>query len=280
MNEIQNKKLSFVNLFFLYQKNNRIRFSIYSIIKILILIIPINIFAQGEIEEEHKILFRNESTYGIILNSNGWGFGYKYAKRIDAFSKQIYEIHFHNIKHPKEVVITNIYQKRFVFGKENVFYNINIGIGKHKKLYSKLDKGGIEIRFLYSGGISLGITKPIYYIIPDSVDYFRYTKFNSSIHTSWDIISKASYFKGFKEIKFIPGIYVKSGFAFEFSKEDIKVNSLEAGVKLTVFPKEIPILANIKNDFIFFSLFVSYRFGKVINVRVKDKSLKKINKKE
>ena len=63
----------------------------------------------------------------------------------------------------------------------------------------------------------------------------------------------------------MPGIYAKSGFNFEYSKEDKVIHAIEIGATLSAYLKEIPIMASSDNQFIFFSLFVSYRFGIVVN---------------
>ena len=63
----------------------------------------------------------------------------------------------------------------------------------------------------------------------------------------------------------MPGIYAKSGFNFEYSKEDKVIHAIEVGTTLSAYLKEIPIMATSDNKSIFFSLFVSYRFGIVVN---------------
>ena len=238
-------------------------------------------FTQGDIDDEQKIFQRNEKSYSFLLNSNGWGINYRYGKMIDAFNKKIYNIDIVGIRHPKEIKTTNPYfpnLKRFVFGKENNFYSLRLGLGKQKKLYKKLDKGGIEIRYFYSAGPTIGILKPIYYeILYNYSGYYQIKteKFNTSIHSIFDIYERASFFKGFDEISVIPGIYSKVGASFEFSKKDEKVNAIEIGAVFEVFPKKIEIMATKDNDFYFASLFVSYRFGKIINARLKKKNKKR-----
>ena len=40
------------------------------------------IWAQGQVDTSgSRVFYRNEATGGIILSSNGFGFGYRYAKR-------------------------------------------------------------------------------------------------------------------------------------------------------------------------------------------------------
>ena len=65
--------------------------------------------------------------------------------------------------------------------------------------------------------------------------------------------------------KSLPGIYAKGGFNFEYSKEDKVIHAVEIGAQINAFPKKIPIMASNDNKMIFFSLFVSYRFGVIID---------------
>lgn len=233
----------------------------------------LSLLAQGELREQPRIFYRNEKSIGILLNSNGYGISGRYSKRIDARKKTNYELDLLFIKHPKEVKSPfNHYNnnKSFVYGKLNSFFDIRAGYGRQKELFRKVDRGGISIRRFYSLGPSLGIIKPVYYevIQSNSADpntkYLEQMKFDPSINQGF-IWSRASFFKGIDEISVVPGAFGKAGICFEYSRHDITLHALEAGIVLDIFPKEIPIMATEKNNFIFFSFFVSYRFGKVID---------------
>lgn len=240
-------------------------------------------YAQGEIDDQQKIFYRNERTFAALLNSTGLGGNFRYAKRITAFKKTLYEIDFVNIKHPKEEKIstsaTTLAGRSFVYGKLIHFYNLRAGLGLQKELFQKFDRGGISIRYFYNFGPTLGIKKPIYYniyvIAADGriVDE-KTEKFDITQHIDPRIMSKASYFNGIDEITFTPGIYVKAGFTFEFGKYDEIIHALEAGMILDAFIQEIHIMAIENNKQVFFSLFVSYRFGKIIDSRFKGRKTK------
>jgi hypothetical protein len=89
--------------------------------------------------------------------------------------------------------------------------------------------------------------------------------FTVSITQPLDIYSKAPFTKGLSETKILPGLFAKVGFNFEYSKEDKIIHAVEIGGQINVFPKKIPIMASSDNKAIFFSLFVSYRFGMIID---------------
>lgn len=231
----------------------------------------ISLNAQGELNEQQRVFFRNERSFAILLNTDGFGLSYRGAKRIDYLNKRLLEIETGTLKHPKEYRLSTGYNQggTFVFGKLNSTFYLRGGIGYQHELYKKADLGGIAIRYFYSAGPVLAIYKPIYYkvLYPVSSNeaVTKEEKFSASIAIPQDIYSKASFIKGLDETKVLPGLYVKGGFNFEYSKEDKIIHAIELGAQINAFPKKIPIMASTDNKSIFFSLFVSYRFGMIID---------------
>jgi hypothetical protein len=232
-------------------------------------------------EDIPKIFYRNEKSIGLQLNTNGWSVGYRYGSRVNYFKKQNYEIEFSNLKHPKEIKSSSAYfsSSSFVFGKLNYVFDLRIGYGKQNEMFSKRDPGSIAIRYFYSFGPSLAIQKPIYYEILYPVDdayVVSEEQFNADIHTSLDIKGKASFFKGFDEIKLIPGAFIKAGVNFEFSQRETIIHALESGIMLQAYLNDLEIMAVDDNQQFYFILFVSYRFGKIVNAQeISDDYLKK-----
>ena len=228
--------------------------------------------AQGDLAENPRIFYRNERSIGVLINSNGWGVSGRYAKRLNARNKNIWEIDFANIKHPKEIKISNSYynNRSFVFGKTNIFVNFRGGWGKQKEMFRKVDRGGISIRRYFSFGPTIGILKPIYYEVYKTGEgnqyYIEEEKFDPSIHQGY-IYGRASFFKGFDEVSVMPGVYGRFGMSFEYSTSDISIHAIETAVSLDLFPKEMEIMATERNNFYFLTLSVSYRFGKVVDAR-------------
>ena len=82
--------------------------------------IPVN--GQGELDEQQKIFFRNERSFGILLSSDGYGISFREAKRINYLNKRYFEIEAGTIKHPKEYRESNPYYQTpgtFVYGNMN-----------------------------------------------------------------------------------------------------------------------------------------------------------------
>lgn len=235
-------------------------------------------YSQGEIDKQTKVFFRNERSWSGSLNSNGWGINFRYAKRLTAFSSIFFDGDLAGIRHPKEIKSQSPYKggwgRSYVFGKTNEAFAIRGGTGYQKELFSKFDQGGISIRFFSGGGLSLALLKPVY--------YQKVTGFNPStmeliwerslfdpdyMQSIYDIYDRESFFSGMKESKVIPGFYARAGLCFEYSSEDRQIHALEGGVQIEGFLKKLPILAIEDNQQLLLTLFVAYRFGKVVDAR-------------
>ena len=250
---------------------------------LILFIIPIILRSQGEIDTEQKIFYRNEKTMALLLSTNGFGFDFSYAKRLDGYKKILYQIDIVEIKHPKEVKFSyasSLFQTSsgFVYGKLNKFFDLRIGTGLQKEIYRKIDRGGVSIRKNFTLGADIGFEKPQYYVMVDyisGITEVRTTrKFDVSNHSSNNIERNASFFMGFREIRVTPGAFAKYSFTFEFGKYDEVINAIEGGIVVDAFPRPIKLMAFNNHDFIFVSLYLSYRFGKVIDSRFKTRKNK------
>ncbi|MCX6326675.1 MAG: hypothetical protein NT144_08535 [Bacteroidia bacterium] len=241
------------------------------IIAVLFAFSTVSLYAQGELDEQQKVFFRNEISFAILLNTDGIGVSYRGAKRIDYLNKRLIEIEAGTLKHPKEYKLSNPYSQSgsFVFGKLNSTFYLRGGIGHQHELFKKADLGGIAIRYFYSAGPVIALYKPYFYkvLYPISANEFeiKEERFDVSIALPQDIYGRASFTKGLDEIKVLPGLFAKGGFNFEYSKEDKIIHAIEIGAQINAFPKKVPIMAGSDNKTIFFSLFISYRFGMIID---------------
>jgi len=235
-------------------------------------LVMLNLFSQGELDTQDKIFYRNERTYAGLLHTSGWGFSFRYAQRIDAFNKRIYQLDFVTQRHPREYNLASQYfpsSGRFVYGKKNYLYNLRANYGYQKELFSKGDVGGVAIRLIYSAGATVAILKPIYYEYVEKFDPNGYheivdKKFDTSFMPS-NVLGKSSYTMGFDEISLMPGASAQVAFSFEFSKNDEKIRAIEVGMTLDAFLKAPEIMASDDNNQFLFSLFINFRFGKIIS---------------
>jgi hypothetical protein len=250
----------------------------------IIFFIYTSCFAQGEVDEQSKIFYRNEKSAGLVLNTCGFGMNLRYGQRVDYLNKRLYEMDLSFVKDLKEVKISNPYfpnNRGFVFGKLNSFFHLSGGYGHQHEVFRKFDVGGISIRYCYSGGATLGFYKPIYYDIlyPISSSYefvIETEKFNPTIHQATDIYGRASFLKGFDELKLVPGIYGKFGVSFEYSKYDEVLHAIDIGLQLHTFLTPVPIMAGDKHSRFFPAIYVSYHIGKIFDPKMpKSKSKQK-----
>ena len=235
----------------------------------MIFFISISGFSQGEIDDSKKVFFRNEKSFGFFLNSNGWGVNYRYAKRFRGYAQKhwIFDGDFNVMKHPKEIKLFNeVYAtgSRFVYGKYNYAFNIRASVGRQEELFRKFDKRSVSVRFVLLGGASAVFLKPIYYNVYVNYDITNVEKFSTSANAQ-GILGRASVFKGIDEITVIPGGYLKVGLSFEYSKKDRKLKAVEIGASFEAYPKKIKIMAIEDNSMFFPTLYVSFRFGKVVS---------------
>ena len=248
------------------------------------------VHAQGEIDLRPKVFYRNEWSVALMLNSNGWGGNYRYGKRIDASNKRLFEIDFAYMKHPKE---KRTYDDRnnsglkYVDGKKNLAFDFRFAYGKQHEMFRKHDLGGVAIRYFYNFGPSLVLLKPIYYEVGDIVvtppgipDRLVTRPDPEKYNPKWyaenaHVLGRASFFKGFDELGIVPGAFAKFGFNFEYSKQDRIIHALEAGViaegfvkRIDIMDFSIPMPGQIKvpkNQQLLLTLFVSYRFGRIVD---------------
>ena len=79
---------------------------------ILILIFILSagsLLAQGDLDEQRRVMLRDERTFAGFLNSNGWGANYRYGYWRNAKNQFIIDADFAYVKHPKEVKSTVSY---------------------------------------------------------------------------------------------------------------------------------------------------------------------------
>lgn len=241
--------------------------------------IPVFLFAQGEINtEESKIFFQNARTGGLTISSNGFGADFRIGNRIDGFKKNLYEFGFDILKHPKETRSDSYYlpAATYIYGKTNVCFNLRASIGREKEIFSRHDKGGIAIRLHYVLGGNIAVLKPIYYEVFVRFDNRTHTyitedqKFDGVLRQN--IYSKSSFFKGFKEISFNPGGFVKAGASFDFATQANTITSLEAGVILDAFLQKLDLMYTEDNPRFMLSLYLSYRVGVIVSARKRNLS--------
>jgi hypothetical protein len=223
-----------------------------------------------EYQEEKPPLLKKEWALGLTIHSAGWGVDFRRGKNITAFKKRVIEAEIISMRHPKEIRSVNPYfdnAKSFFYGKMNSLTVVRTGIGKHKVLFSKAERGGVEVRLNYSAGLSLGIAKPVYLNILYPTGNERefevvIEKYDPDLHFIDNIYGRAPFTNGIMEIKPYPGGYAKLGISFEHGTwaEDLKI--IEAGVALDLYGSKIPVMANTSNNPYYFNFYINLLYGR------------------
>ncbi|MBL4577777.1 MAG: hypothetical protein JKX74_04850 [Flavobacteriales bacterium] len=221
------------------------------------------------------ILYKYEMTVGFFTHSNGFGMNYRRGKNTTGYTKRIFEYEVATIKHAKEYKRYNPTKesKGYIFGKMNSLMTFRASIGEQRIIARKTDMGGIEIRYIYLAGVSMGVLKPVYLKIIEDGPNFQpdivVEKYDPNKHGTFNIYGKAPALKGMDDLKLLPGGFAKFALSFEYGNEPTKIRSLEVGAMLDVFYKNAPIMADIDtsddldpNNMFFFGFYVSLNFGK------------------
>lgn len=237
----------------------------------LLVCVNISVMGQGSVAED-ETSFYDERTWGLFLQTSGYGINYQYGKRINGYRKRMFSVEFHNLQHKREILQQNPFNyttRRYAYGKLNICLPIKIGWGYQKELYSKFKRGrSVSIKRYYLVGPSLAVLKPVYYeIYSDSLNRNIIERYDPE-HNIYTIQGRASFFRGLGELSFVPGGYVRYGYSFEFSKKEKHINAVELGSTFEAYPAKLKILAYDDgyndNQRFFLSFFLVYRFGKSI----------------
>jgi hypothetical protein len=215
-----------------------------------------------------NVLFRNEASFGIFAHSRGFGLNYMRAKHVTGTRKRLMEVQVLNLKHPKEIKVTNSIDnsKRFVYGKLNNIMILRGGVGYQTTIYKKADKKSVEIRSSYFIGGNLSFAKPSYILVYrqsiTGVKYQESVRYNPEIHTVDSIGGRGAWLDGVGQLKVYPGFYAKVNMSFEYAPYSNKVKAIETGVIFDFYPNALPIMARNPSENYIITLYVGFVFGK------------------
>ena len=226
-----------------------------------------------------------EMSGGFRLNSDGWSLmvqrGFIKSEDEDNPHTNFLWFDFSEKKSPKEKRILNenfavvnpgeIKPMSFKYGKINNFYQFKLGYGNSKPISGKLDKKSVTINWVYGAGLSIGLLKPYYLdiLVPEGNVFIRkFDKYSEENRESFldlnnqgTIVGGAAFTKGIAEIKFKPGLAVRSGFYFDYTAARKSLMGVEIGASAEVYTQKIPIMVNTGSAF-FVNIYADIRFGK------------------
>ena len=145
---------------------------------------------------------------------------------------------------------------------------LHAAVGQEIILANKAEKNGVMISFSYAGGFALGILKP--YILALCTDFssstctdFAYMSYDEAGVDFLDInkiIGSAGFGKGW-QLKFRPGLHLKTGISFDWSNTSRLIKVIDVGAACDFYFKDLPIM--IKNNKSFYpSVYLGFSLGK------------------
>lgn len=218
-----------------------------------------------------RVLLKKEYAAGATLHVLGMGLNFRKGANKTFFSTRFFEVEIVSLKHPKQIRVINPYYynaRSYIYGKLNHVYILRGGYGYKKMLNRKPYWGGIELRAIYMGGLSVAFAKPVYlYFFDETYSYLKEEKYDPEnyYHSPEYIYGRAPFIEGIGELKVYPGIFAKAGLNFEFGKLNSKINALEAGGVVEYFPIAIPIMAYNPAQSLIFTFYLNFSIGKRYN---------------
>lgn len=218
--------------------------------------------------QDPNVLYRNEMSFGVFAHSRGFGLNYYRAKHVTATRKRLLEIQALNMKHPKEVKVSNNVDnsKKFIYGKLNSVLLFRGGLGYQTTLFRRSDRKSVEIRSSYFLGGNLSFAKPVYVLVyrknAADLSYQESVEYDPNVQTIDSISGRGPIVDGLSELKIYPGAYAKINLSFEFAPMSNKVKAIETGVILDYYPKALPIMAHNTPENFVVTVYVGFVFGK------------------
>jgi hypothetical protein len=97
----------------------------------------------------------------------------------------------------------------------------------------------------------------------DYISTERYTEENADVFLDETrIIGPASFFKGFGQFTFIPGLHGRLGAHFSLGAFDQYIKAFEIGVMVDAFFERVPIMIIENNSPVFINGYLSFQIGK------------------
>ena len=217
-------------------------------------------------EEEGVIAYKKSFAVGGKLTSDGYGAFLELGRASSVKKALLYQLEFTEHRDPKEYKQSNPYINTvpFIYGKENYFYPVKLGVQQQTLLGNKSNKNGVSVTANYGGGLSLALLRPYYIEVQKGNDYV-YVKYNSpdsALFLNGPVVGGPTFGKGWSDLTVTPGLYAKTAVRFDYGSYNEVISAIEVGVTGEFYTKKVPLLIQNPQKQFFFSGYVSIMFGK------------------
>jgi len=226
-------------------------------------------------EEEGALVYNKQGAFGIKLNTDGYGIFYEHGRYKTITNTFLWWAELGERKHSKEERKTiattqgpfTVLGNPMIYGKINNFYYLKLGIGQQTLIGGKGNKNGVAVSAIYGGGFSAGLLKPYFLTIQDDNGQTRDIRYSDSTASYFQDLSKgvvgsAGLFKGWGNIKFVPGIHARAALRFDYGRFNELLSAIETGVNVEYYTQSMPIMFDVPAKKFFFNAYVSIVFGK------------------
>ena len=217
-------------------------------------------------EEEGVIAYKKSFAFGAKLVTDGYGIFFELGRASSVKKGLLYQLEISERKHIKEEKQNSYYTNSvpFIYGKENFFYPVKLGVQQQVLLGNKSNKNGVAITANYGGGIAAAILRP-YYVqasTGNGISYIKYNSADSAAFLGGNIYGGPSFGKGWNEITATPGVYAKAAVRFDYGSYNEIISAIEVGLSADFYAKKIPQMVYNKEKQFFLSGYVAIIFGK------------------
>jgi hypothetical protein len=223
-------------------------------------------------------VYLHEFSGGFRLNTNGWNAFLELGHHKNEQFTNIYQFEVGETKSPKERksanpvgvdFFGNVYTTHpYVYGKQNIFYQMRLAIGQRYLVGTKANKNGVEVSAVYLGGLSMGILRPYYLQVyvdssSNATTYIRYTGSNKTqFLDAYNILGGTGLQKGWDQLKWVPGLYARVGMRFDWAAFNSMVSAIEVSASGQYYFQDVAIMVDNKPQKFFFNASVGLIFGK------------------
>jgi hypothetical protein len=216
-------------------------------------------------EEDGIIAYEKSIAFGGKLISDGYGIFLEIGRAKSVKKATLYQLELSERKHPKEEKQSNLfnYSTPFIYGKENFFYPVKLGIQQQILFGNKSNKNGVSITGNYGGGLIAGLLRPYYVQLGASGNYVKYQSADSSEFLDPSAISAGPGFnKGWNDLQVKPGIYAKTAIRFDYGSYNEMISAIEVGISGEIYSQKIPLMVHTSAKQFFFTGYVALLFGR------------------
>src|SRR5665647_3214031 len=132
-------------------------------------------------DEEGVITYKKSFVFGAKLVTDGYGVFFEMGRASSVKKSTLYQLEISERKHIKEDKVSSYYSNSvpYIYGKENFFYPVKLGVQQQVLLGNKSNKNGVSITGNFGGGVSAGLLRPYYVQAQQGNGSIGYIKYNS-----------------------------------------------------------------------------------------------------